>query len=183
MQGGIVQTWFRLCKLCFRMVPGIIFSYDIFASATVVADFLDKYHQWDKFQYFWFSIFRYILYPLDLYNDSASYALTIFSKQFLYDEVEAEVSNLSADWIKSIKVLISPIFIAQNNLWCDSNKGALYFMKKFQLVRKLLSILWMHLLKTEQCCEILLINSHFYDVTSGFGKQIKRWMWLEFQLL
>ena len=32
-----------------------------------------------------------VLYPLDLYNDSAVYALTVFKKQFLYDEVEAEV--------------------------------------------------------------------------------------------
>jgi Cytoplasmic Fragile-X interacting family len=36
---------------------------------------------------------RYILYPLDLYNDSAHYALHKFKKQFLYDEVEAEVST------------------------------------------------------------------------------------------
>lgn len=41
-------------------------------------------------------LFRYVLYPLDLYNDSALYALTIFRKQFLYDEVEAEV-NLCFD--------------------------------------------------------------------------------------
>ena len=34
----------------------------------------------------------YILYPLDLYNDTAHYALHHFKKQFLYDEVEAEVS-------------------------------------------------------------------------------------------
>lgn len=40
--------------------------------------------------------FRYVLYPLDLYNDSALYATTIFRKQFLYDEVEAEV-NLCFD--------------------------------------------------------------------------------------
>jgi len=33
---------------------------------------------------------------LDLYNDSAHYALTVFRKQFLYDEVEAEV-NLCFD--------------------------------------------------------------------------------------
>lgn len=39
---------------------------------------------------------EYVLYPLDLYNDSALYALTIFRKQFLYDEVEAEV-NLCFD--------------------------------------------------------------------------------------
>ena len=39
---------------------------------------------------------RYILYPLDLYSDSAHYALHHFKKQFLYDEVEAEV-NLCFD--------------------------------------------------------------------------------------
>jgi len=38
------------------------------------------------------SVSRYVLYPLDLYNDSAHYALTKFKKQFLYDEIEAEVS-------------------------------------------------------------------------------------------
>ena len=37
-----------------------------------------------------------MLYPLDLYNDSAYYALTQFRKQFLYDEIEAEV-NLCFD--------------------------------------------------------------------------------------
>merc|ERR1719489_725945 len=37
-----------------------------------------------------------VLYPLDLYNDSAYYALTVFRKQFLYDEIEAEV-NLCFD--------------------------------------------------------------------------------------
>lgn len=42
------------------------------------------------------NILRYVLYPLDLYNDSAQYALTVFKKQFLYDEVEAEV-NLCFD--------------------------------------------------------------------------------------
>ena len=34
---------------------------------------------------------EYILYPLDLYSDTAHYALHHFKKQFLYDEVEAEV--------------------------------------------------------------------------------------------
>ena len=38
---------------------------------------------------------RYILYPLDLYNDSAQYSLMRFKKQFLYDEVEAEVTTQS----------------------------------------------------------------------------------------
>lgn len=39
------------------------------------------------------SVCRYILYPLDLYNDSAQYAIMKFHRQFLYDEVEAEVCN------------------------------------------------------------------------------------------
>ncbi|GFR33631.1 cytoplasmic FMR1-interacting protein [Trichonephila clavata] len=42
------------------------------------------------------SMMECVLYPLDLYNDSAYYALTKFKKQFLYDEVEAEV-NLCFD--------------------------------------------------------------------------------------
>ncbi|KAI8431314.1 hypothetical protein MSG28_015859 [Choristoneura fumiferana] len=42
------------------------------------------------------AMMEYVLYPLDLYNDSAQYALTVFKKQFLYDEVEAEV-NLCFD--------------------------------------------------------------------------------------
>lgn len=37
------------------------------------------------------NLYRYVLYSLDLYNDSAHYALTKFKKQFLYDEIEAEV--------------------------------------------------------------------------------------------
>ena len=42
----------------------------------------------------WFCLpCRYILYPLDLYSDSAHYALHHFKKQFLYDEIEAEVRN------------------------------------------------------------------------------------------
>jgi hypothetical protein len=35
---------------------------------------------------------RHLLYPLDLYNDSAQFALQRFKKQFLYNEIEAEVS-------------------------------------------------------------------------------------------
>ena len=42
---------------------------------------------------------EYILYPLDLYSDSAHYALHQFRKQFLYDEIEAEV-HLSAYALK-----------------------------------------------------------------------------------
>ena len=46
-------------------------------------------------------IFRYVLMPLDLYNDSADYALNVFKKRFLYDEVEAEVIIFSLQYLKS----------------------------------------------------------------------------------
>ena len=39
---------------------------------------------------------EYVLLPFDLYNDSADCALNRFRKQYLYDEVEAEV-NLCFD--------------------------------------------------------------------------------------
>lgn len=48
-------------------------------------------------------LFRYVLYSLDLYNDSAHYALTKFKKQFLYDEIEAEVKTLLIFYIHAKK--------------------------------------------------------------------------------
>ncbi len=48
-------------------------------------------------------LFRYVLYSLDLYNDSAHYALTKFKKQFLYDEIEAEVKTLLTFYIHAKK--------------------------------------------------------------------------------
>jgi hypothetical protein len=48
---------------------------------------------------------RYVLYPLDLYNDSAYYALTKFKKQFLYDEIEAEASGMLPPFLQSPKML------------------------------------------------------------------------------
>ena len=41
-------------------------------------------------------IYRTVFYPLDLYNDSANFALYNLHKQHLYDEVEAE-ANLAFD--------------------------------------------------------------------------------------
>lgn len=37
---------------------------------------------------------RFVLYPLDLYNDSAQYALNTFHRSFLYEEIEAEVGHI-----------------------------------------------------------------------------------------
>ncbi|XP_065556681.1 cytoplasmic FMR1-interacting protein-like isoform X2 [Artemia franciscana] len=65
------------------------------------------------------SLMECVLYPLDLYNDSANYALTVFRKQFLYDEVEAEVNlcfdqfvyQLSEQVFGYFKVLASSILL------------------------------------------------------------------------
>ncbi|XP_021955004.1 cytoplasmic FMR1-interacting protein isoform X2 [Folsomia candida] len=59
------------------------------------------------------SMMEYVLYPLDLYNDSAHYALSVFRKQFLYDEVEAEV-NLCFD--QFVYKLSEQIFIYYKQL-------------------------------------------------------------------
>ncbi len=50
-----------------------------------------------------------MFYPLDLYNDAAMNALTVFKKRHLYDEVEAEV-NLCFD--QFVYVLSEQIFRA-----------------------------------------------------------------------
>ena len=52
-----------------------------------------------------------VLYPLDLYNDSAHYALTVFRKQFLYDEIEAEVQEHTTTtdlWFQTKKYFFVP---------------------------------------------------------------------------
>lgn len=79
------------------------------------------------------SMMEYVLYPLDLYNDSALYALTIFRKQFLYDEVEAEVNlcfdqfvfKLSDQIFAYYKQLAASIFLDKRfRLECATQAGA-----------------------------------------------------------
>ena len=42
---------------------------------------------------------RYLLFPMDLYNDSAECALTHFKQRYLYEELEAEVRHIkSVNW-------------------------------------------------------------------------------------
>lgn len=67
-----------------------------FNNAVIILWKKEVFNYINKNKYFQNFIFRCVLYPLDLYNDSAYYALTKFKKQFLYDEVEAEV-NLCFD--------------------------------------------------------------------------------------
>ncbi|XP_038220393.1 cytoplasmic FMR1-interacting protein isoform X1 [Zerene cesonia] len=52
------------------------------------------------------AMMEYVLYPLDLYNDSAQYALTVFKKQFLYDEVEAEVNLCFDQFVYKLSELV-----------------------------------------------------------------------------
>ncbi|KAL4684108.1 hypothetical protein H8959_021802, partial [Pygathrix nigripes] len=56
------------------------------------------------------SMMEYVLYPLDLYNDSAYYALTKFKKQFLYDEIEAEASDVNLCFDQFVYKLADQIF-------------------------------------------------------------------------
>ena len=55
------------------------------------------------------SLMEFVFYPLDLYNDAAMNALTVFKKRHLYDEVEAEV-NLCFD--QFVYILSEQIFRA-----------------------------------------------------------------------
>lgn len=70
------------------------------------------------------SMMECVLYPLDLYNDSAYYALTKFKKQFLYDEVEAEV-NLCFD--QFVYKLSDQVFLYYKHL-----AGSILLDKRFR---------------------------------------------------
>eukprot|EP00475_Leptophrys_vorax_P029552 TRINITY_DN4350_c0_g1_i1.p1 TRINITY_DN4350_c0_g1~~TRINITY_DN4350_c0_g1_i1.p1 ORF type:complete len:1230 (+),score=372.45 TRINITY_DN4350_c0_g1_i1:848-4537(+) len=48
-----------------------------------------------------------IFYPLDIYNDAANRALSVFKQQYLFDEIEAEV-NLAFDQL---------IYLLSNQIW------------------------------------------------------------------
>lgn len=78
------------------------------------------------------SMMEFVLYPLDLYNDSAHYALTVFRKQFLYDEVEAEV-NLCFD--QFVFKLSEQIFSHYKQL-----AGSIYLDKRFRVECEALGI-------------------------------------------
>ncbi|MGH0142692.1 UNVERIFIED_CONTAM: hypothetical protein FKN15_076575 [Acipenser sinensis] len=81
------QLWFREFFLELTMGRRIQFPIDMSMPWILTDHILDTKEA---------SMMEYVLYPLDLYNDSAHYALTKFKKQFLYDEIEAEV-NLCFD--------------------------------------------------------------------------------------
>uniref|UniRef100_A0A915HY75 Glycine--tRNA ligase n=1 Tax=Romanomermis culicivorax TaxID=13658 RepID=A0A915HY75_ROMCU len=81
------QFWYREFYLEMTMGQRIQFPIDM-SMPWILIDFILQSK--DP------ALMECVLYQLDLYNDSAHYALTKFKKQFLYDEVEAEV-NLCFD--------------------------------------------------------------------------------------
>lgn len=89
------------------------------------------------------------MYPLDLYNDSAYYALTVFRKQFLYDEVEAEV-NLCFD--QFVYKLSEQIFAHYKQL-----AGSIFLDKRFRLE-----------------CEVLGFNFQSYPRNNRYETLLKQ---------
>ncbi|CAH3019681.1 unnamed protein product [Porites evermanni] len=81
------QLWFREFYLELTMGARIQFPIEMSMPWILTNHILESKNP---------SMMEYVLYPLDLYNDSAHYAMTVFKKQFLYDEIEAEV-NLCFD--------------------------------------------------------------------------------------
>uniref|UniRef100_A0A0N5A899 Cytoplasmic FMR1-interacting protein n=1 Tax=Syphacia muris TaxID=451379 RepID=A0A0N5A899_9BILA len=81
------QLWFREFYLEMSMGRRIQFPIDM-SIPWILTDHILK--RQDP------TLIECIFYQLDLYNDAAYYSLTRFRKQFLYDEVEAEV-NLCFD--------------------------------------------------------------------------------------
>eukprot|EP00795_Rhopilema_esculentum_P000673 gene673-10379_t len=81
------QLWFREFFLELTMGKSIQFPIEMSMPWILTDHILDANDA---------ALMEYVLYPLDLYNDSAQYALSKFRKQFLYDEIEAEV-NLCFD--------------------------------------------------------------------------------------
>ncbi|CAL1540993.1 unnamed protein product [Lymnaea stagnalis] len=87
--GDLSQLWYREFFLELTMGKRIQFPIEMSMPWILTDHILETKEP---------SMMEYILYPLDLYNDSAQYALMRFRKQFLYDEVEAEV-NLCFDML------------------------------------------------------------------------------------
>uniref|UniRef100_G1DGF7 Cytoplasmic FMR1-interacting protein n=1 Tax=Capra hircus TaxID=9925 RepID=G1DGF7_CAPHI len=81
------QLWFREFFLELTMGRRIQFPIEMSMPGILTDHILETKEA---------SMMEYVLYSLDLYNDSAHYALTRSNKQFLYDEIEAE-GNLCFD--------------------------------------------------------------------------------------
>ncbi|KAF1758237.1 hypothetical protein GCK72_014695 [Caenorhabditis remanei] len=85
--GELSQLWFREFYLEMTMGQRIQFPIEM-SMPWILTDYILSCNEP--------SLIESALYQLDLYNDAAQYSLFNFHKQFLYDEVEAEV-NLCFD--------------------------------------------------------------------------------------
>ncbi|KAH9489792.1 Cytoplasmic FMR1-interacting protein 2 [Bulinus truncatus] len=113
--GDLSQLWYREFFLEMTMGKRIQFPIEMSMPWMLTDHILETKEA---------SMMEYILYPLDLYNDSAQYALTRFKKRFLYDEVEAEL-NLCFDQL--VYKLSNQIFAYFKHL-----AGCLMLDKKFR---------------------------------------------------
>ena len=94
------QMWYREFYLEMTMGKKIQFPIEMSMPWILTSHILETKDQ---------SLMEFVFYPLDLYNDAAMNALTVFRKRHLYDEVEAEV-NLCFD--QFVYVLSEQIFRA-----------------------------------------------------------------------
>ncbi|CAF1631788.1 unnamed protein product [Adineta ricciae] len=81
------QLWYREFYLELTMGRKIQFPIEMSMPWILADHILESTKQ---------PMIEYVFYPMDLYNDAAMHALVVFRKQFLYDEIEAEV-NLCFD--------------------------------------------------------------------------------------
>eukprot|EP00040_Diaphanoeca_grandis_P031270 m.186745 g.186745 ORF g.186745 m.186745 type:complete len:1253 (-) comp32277_c0_seq1:190-3948(-) len=82
MASDLSQLWYREYFLELTMGQMIQFPIEMSMPFIMVDHILTSQDP---------SMIEFVLYPLDLYNDAADFALTDLRKQYLYDEVEAEV--------------------------------------------------------------------------------------------
>ncbi|CAF3028948.1 unnamed protein product [Rotaria sp. Silwood2] len=85
--GDLSQLWYREFYLELTMGRKIQFPIEMSMPWILADHILESIKQ---------PMIEYVFYPMDLYNDAAMHALLVFRKQFLYDEIEAEV-NLCFD--------------------------------------------------------------------------------------
>lgn len=91
------QLWYREFFLELTMGKSVQFPIEMSLPWILVDHIL---HNKDR------SLMEFALFPLDLYNDSANFALTKFKKQYLFDEVEAEVDLAFDQFIFKLSELI-----------------------------------------------------------------------------
>ncbi|XP_046852032.1 cytoplasmic FMR1-interacting protein 2-like isoform X2 [Xenia sp. Carnegie-2017] len=98
------QLWFREFFLEMTMGKRIQFPIEMSMPWILTEHILDTQEP---------SMMEYVLYPLDLYNDSGEYAQSKFKKQYLYDEIEAEVNLCFDQFVYKLSEYVFAYFKAQ----------------------------------------------------------------------